>query len=280
MLRQTHFVPPVPLIVAQQLGLLSEAGVELQLTETRGSDEQLRQLAALEQDLAVTAMDNIFEWARREPALRIVAQVEATTPLVLVARPPMRHISDLEGCTFGVDALGNGFVLAARYVLDAAGVDVRWKEVGGVRERMQALLAGEVDASLLGPPFDGPALARGLNLVASLNEMVPGYPGQVLVASERLIRTRRGELIAYLNVLQEAVRRQDTVSEDEGRALLTAAGYAPAAAAALWAGRARTLRVDLEGLGVVRAIRQHAGPHPILAPDGLVDDSLVEGSSA
>jgi ABC-type nitrate/sulfonate/bicarbonate transport system substrate-binding protein len=279
MLRQTHFVPPVPLIAAAHLGLLADSDVQLQQTDTRGSEEQFHQLHEAEQDLAVTAMDNIFEWTRRDPGIRIIAQVERATPLVLVARPPRNTLADLEGCVFAVDAMSNGFVLAARHVLDAAGITVQWTEVGGVRERMQALLAGAADASLLGPPFDTIALSEGLHRIASVDEMIRGYPGQGLLASPRALSDHRDELAAYLAVLGEAVRRTNTMTDEEGLSLLEDAGYPPAAAAALWRERPRTLRVDLDGFRTVASIRQQLDLMPAagVRVEDLIDGDLLEG---
>ena len=74
MLRQTHFVAPVPLIVAIEHDLLSRAGLHVEVTDTRGSDEQFAQLAAGEQDLAVTASDNLFAWNTLGVAMIEIAQ--------------------------------------------------------------------------------------------------------------------------------------------------------------------------------------------------------------
>jgi len=256
MLRQTHFVAPVPLIVAIEHDLLSRAGLHVEVTDTRGSDEQFAQLAAGEQDLAVTASDNLFAWNTRGVAMRAIAQTERTTPLALYAQPDVTRIEDLANRTFAVDALGNGFALAARRILADAGVTVWFDEVGGVRERWQALQSGEADATLLGPPFDAFAEQQGLRRIASINELLPGYPGQVLVVSVEQIRNRRDELQQYINVLEEAVTIADAMTNEEGLALMMGRGLPRPAAAARWEERPRSLQVDVGGLGVVASVRR------------------------
>ena len=74
-LRQSHFVPPVSYLLAAELGFLRD--VEVVPTRTPSSAEQLRALLAGEQDMVVTAIDNLFEWTRAGADLRLVAQVEA-----------------------------------------------------------------------------------------------------------------------------------------------------------------------------------------------------------
>ena len=77
-----------------------------------------------------------------------------TTPLGIHARGDVESLADLAGCRFAVDAPDNGFALIAKRLLRDAGVEVDYVVVGGVRERLDALLGGQVDATLLGPPFD------------------------------------------------------------------------------------------------------------------------------
>src|SRR6476646_1316677 len=49
--------------------------------------------------------------------LRIVAQVESTTPLELVARPSVTGVQGQRGAVPGVDAVNNGFAVVLRHLL-------------------------------------------------------------------------------------------------------------------------------------------------------------------
>ena len=101
--------------------------------------------------MVVTAIDNLFEWTRAGADLRLVAQIEATTPLGLHARGDVDSLADLAGCRFAVDAPDNGFALIAKRLLRDAGVEVNYVVVGGVRERLEALLGGEWTRPCSGP---------------------------------------------------------------------------------------------------------------------------------
>ena len=105
------FAPPAVVLAAQGLGL---PGADvIKSTATRGSDEQFDKLVAGECDAVITAMDNVFAWNRRPGPgdFRIVAQIERTTPLAVVARPNIRSMAELKGTSLLVDAPGNGFCL-------------------------------------------------------------------------------------------------------------------------------------------------------------------------
>ena len=121
-LRQSQFVPPVPLIVARELGLLDR--VDLEAGRTSGSPEQLAGLLAGDIDIAVTAIDNLYAWTAAGADVRLVAQIEATTPLGIYARPGTDRLKDLEGSLFAVDAATNGFSIVARYLLEREDVTV------------------------------------------------------------------------------------------------------------------------------------------------------------
>lgn len=267
-LRQSHFVPPVSYLLAAELGFLRY--VEVLPTRTPSSAEQLRALLAGEQDMVVTAIDNLFEWTRAGADFRLVAQVEQTTPLGIYAGGDVESLADLAGCRFAVDAPDNGFALIAKHLLRDAGVEVDYVVVGGVRERLDALLGGQVDATLLGPPFDKLAEKAGMRRVVDVNALLPELPGQGLVVRAELLAS--AELERYLGALVRGVAAGESMTDAEGIELLERCGY-QAAATAAWGARARTLAVDQRGLGLLTGIRRSLG---MLPPDiGL--EELCDG---
>lgn len=267
-LRQSHFVPPVSYLLAAELGFLRD--VEVVPTRTPSSAEQLRALLAGEHDMVVTAIDNLFEWTRAGADLRLVAQVEQTTQLGIHAGGDVESLADLAGCRFAVDAPDNGFALIAKHLLRDAGVEVDYVVVGGVRERLDALLGGQVDATLLGPPFDKLAEKAGMRRVVDVNALLPELPGQGLVVRAELLAS--AELERYLGALVRGVAAGESMTDAEGIELLERCGY-QAAATAAWGARARTLAVDQRGLGLLTGIRRSLG---MLPPDiGL--EELCDG---
>jgi ABC-type nitrate/sulfonate/bicarbonate transport system substrate-binding protein len=256
-LRQSHFVPPVSYLLAEELGFLQ--GSQVQLTRTTSSAEQLRALLTGEQDMVVTAIDNLFEWTLAGANLRLVAQVEATTPLGIHARGGLETLADLAGCRFAVDAPNNGFALIAKRLLRDAGLEVDYIVVGGVSERLDALLGGEVDATLLGAPFDKLAEKAGLARVIDINAWLPELPGQGLVVRTDVLESE--ELGRYLRALAGGVEAGALMPDAQGIELLERCGY-QAGAESAWHSRARTLAVDPRGLELLTGIRQSLGMLP------------------
>lgn len=263
-IRQLHFVPPVPYLVAEEHGLFSAVGVEVEPRRTRSSAEQLEGLRSGAIDVAITAMDNVFVWNTLGIDVRIVAQAEQTTLLSIYATPGHRSLDDLEDKRFAVDALANGFAIVARRVLADAGVEVSFVEVGGVKERLDALVAGAADATLLGPPLDELAERAGMAFIASTNAALPAMPGQGIVVRAARTSLERTELEAYLRAMALAVERCEAISDADGIALLERHGFVGRSAGEIWRTRPRSLTVDPKGLELLEAMRAGFG----LLPDG------------
>ncbi|WP_437884497.1 ABC transporter substrate-binding protein [Pseudomonas sp. LRF_L74] len=205
-LRVMWFVPPT---IAVAASWQEDVGLSLEASRTQSSDEQFAALSDGRVDAVVTSMDNVFHWNHR-PGPKdfvIVAQIEATTPLSIVAAPRIKSVSDLGGAKILVDAPENGFVIALRAMLKQAGLrlpDYTLAPVGGVKERYAALVAGEGDATLLGPPFDALAIKEGMHKVAEVQASYPEFPGQGLVVRKPSLSSNPG-IRLWLKSLVEAL---------------------------------------------------------------------------
>lgn len=281
MLKAIWFVSPALASLAAHHSAAKGQLPIVQGTNTTSSDEQFEALCEGRQDFAITAMDNVIMWNRRAgPAdFRIVAQVETTTGITLVARPGVADVADLRTGRLLVDSPENGFVVALRMMLADAGIaatDYTLVEAGGVIERFDLLMAGEGDATLLGPPFIDLAKARGFNALVAADTAYPGFPGQGVVVRSDKMAQLRDPLIEWLSLLEAARIRakQDPIAAQR---TLVENGLIPAAAAAMTAAIGQTLRPDPTGLALLTHQRRTLG---LVGSDAtyamLVDPSLLD----
>jgi hypothetical protein len=245
---------PNPLIVLAQAALpgAAEGGLN------KSSDEQYETLVQGGCDAVVTSMDNVFAWNRRTgPSdFRIVAQVERTTPLFLIGSSA-RRLADLRGAEILVDAQHNGFVIALRALLADAGIasdTYSLLEVGGVKARFDALVGGVGMATLLGPPFNDLAMQKGMAQLARVQDHYPEFPGQGLVMRQEAIARLRPQLCTWMAALAMTAARARTLPKS--CAMLVAAGFAPAAAAAMLANLPSGLRPTQRGIELLIRHRQ------------------------
>ncbi|WP_051947832.1 ABC transporter substrate-binding protein [Streptomyces scabiei] len=277
-LRQSVFVPPLLCVLAEELGCFDEAGLRVETLTVTSSARQRDQLCGGEADVGVTAIDNLVVWNARGADLRLVAQIESTTALRLVARGSCSSVAELRGAKLGVDAVDNGFSVVLRHLLGTHGLgpgDYTLLPVGGVRERWDALGDGSIDATLLGPPLDEYARAEGFTVLVKGEDVLPDYPGQGVVVPAALADDPA--LVRYIGALDRALRLLRRTSDDEVVRTLVRSGWGDAAAAACLRTRPVSLVPSRAGLERLLTLRGELGmmPEPPVTADDLCAPGLL-----
>ena len=274
--RQSVFVVPAVVEVARRRGLFAAAGLDVSTATVPSSTVQRHDLDAGVADLAITATDNLLAWNADGSDIVVVAQIETTTDLALMLRPGLGSIEEPDVVRLAVDAPTNGFAIVAYAMMAALGrtpsqYDV--VEVGGVRERFDALAGGSVDASLLAPPLDELGRERGMTGAMRIGQLAPAYPGLGVVARRSWLEAHLDEAAAYLRALDDANRWLRDAPGDEVERELLSAGFGAAAIATSLANVPATLEPSREGLRVLGRLRQQLGMAVPGAPDvaDLVD---------
>lgn len=271
-LHAIEFASPGVEVLARLLGHLDEADLDLRLSRPRSSDEQRDRLLAGEADVAVTAVDNLFVWNAAGGDFRVVAQVERTTVLDLIAQPRFDSVEDLRGERLAVDAIDNGFAIVLRKILAGHGLgpdDYELVAVGGVGERCTALMAGEPAAGLLGPPWSQQALAAGLSRVATVAEEMPTFPGMGVVVRAGRLEELEEPLSAYREALDRAARWAASTNQEEAKRMLVARGIDAAVAGLMLEVCPEDLEPSRAGIELLSSMRRELGLLPEGAPDAV-----------
>ncbi|GAA2417316.1 ABC transporter substrate-binding protein [Streptomyces coeruleofuscus] len=275
--RQAVFVPPPVCVVAHELGFFAYVGLEVETVLIESSTDQRDRLLTDDVDAGVTAIDNLIVWNSGGGDLRVVAQIESTTPLRLVAQPSVRGLEDLRGATLGVDAPDNGFAVLLRHLLGHHGLPsdaYGFEPVGGVRERFEALRSRSIDAAWLGPPLDELAQQEGFVSLLAVEDEVPDFPGQGVVAGPTTRQAGREKLSLYLTALDAARMWLHATEDEQILDVLTRGGYGPASARAALRTRPVSLAPARAGLECVLTMRDKLGMMPDRAPGA---DDLYDG---
>ena len=266
-LRVIEFVPPGVEAIALHLGLFDDDALELDIVRTRSSSEQRDRILSDDFDVGLTAIDNLIKWNAQGADVRLVAQVERTTVLDLVAAPGIAAISDLRGATLAVDAVDSGFAIVLQKILIDHGVpagDYALLSVGGINERCDALVSGRATAGLLGPPWSTRAIDSGLVRLTTAEEALPALPGIGVVLRASRHAEVADRLQPYLDGLDAAVRWVAETDRATAIEVLVAAGFDEHGAAALLDVVPKNLEPSAEGVELLYAMRRELG----LLPDG------------
>jgi ABC-type amino acid transport substrate-binding protein len=281
------FSPSVPLRVAARLGFLGKHGLEVDERAVPSSPAQFRALLGGELDAALTSPDNViaYRFVPDNPLgstadVRIVAGIDRGLGLALYARPGIISPHSLRGAAIGVDVSASGYALAMYAVLESFGLrrgdDYRVLPLGSTPRRLQALLAGRCDATMLNAGNELRAEDAGAVRLAAVPRpylgtvlaMAGGRGRDAVHALAAALRDTAGEIVTG---------RADEVALEEASSALRLDGTAASRFLARLKDPAEGLivdgSVDLAALDAAVALRRRHLPSGGAALAGALDPS-------
>jgi len=148
----------------------------------------------------------------------MVAAAVNTLPYSLVTTKSITKWEQLKGKKVGISRFGSGTDTAIRLVSKRFGLDPMKDFIvlqGGTQpSRLQALLAGSLDATLVSPPLDLTAKKQGLNILVNVAELGIAYPQLVIETSERFNREQPQQVKNFLKGFIEGIYYAATNKEE------------------------------------------------------------------
>jgi ABC-type nitrate/sulfonate/bicarbonate transport system substrate-binding protein len=195
------FSPSVVLDLAASSGRLAAAGLQVTEHPVPSSPAQFRSLTDDDLHVALTSPDNVlaYRFNPHNPLgelldARIVGAVDRALGLGLYGRAGFTA-DDLRGARVGVDVPHSGFALALYAVADRLDVPRDAYELvalGSTPKRLEALLAGGCDATMLNAGNDLLAEAAGCVRLAAVTDHFAPYLGTVVaVVGDQHLETGR-----------------------------------------------------------------------------------------
>lgn len=283
-----------PVYVANAKGFFARENVALALTATPGSVYQFQHLSAGDFDIALTGMDNVIAYDEGQgqvpldkPADFAAFMGGDNAFLRLYVRPGITSYADLKGKTLQVDALTTGYAFALRRMLEANGLregDYKLESTGGTLTRYQKIIADDTYAgTLLTPPFDLQAAAKGLHNLGNAVDVVGPYAGPLGAASRGWMAQNGDVLVRYIRgYLAGLAWLQDPANKAEAARILADAAAVPLdIAATLYAvvtdpktGMTPKGAIDIAGIRTLLTLRSAYGrPQKQLSdPFKYIDD--------
>jgi len=153
----------------------------------------------------------------------IVAAFVNTLPYSLVSAKAITKWDQLKGKRIAISRFGSGTDTAIRLALRKFGLDplkdVTILQMGSQPDRIRALAAGSIDATLVSPPLDLTAKKQGYNILVNLADLGIAYPQQVIETTDRFIRENPQGIKNFLKGFIEGVRYAAT-HKDETKKLI------------------------------------------------------------
>ncbi len=178
------------LAAAAGLGLGERHGLALSTSRVPSSPGQFTALRDGVIDVAVTSPDNVILYATtdRNPVgelvdVRMIRAIDRGLGLTLVTAPTITSIDGFRDAELGVDVVRSGFALLLFTMLDRLGVqrsEVTFPEHGSTPKRLESLLAGDIDGTILNAESRIGALAAGMRPWSTSVDVSAHYLGTVL----------------------------------------------------------------------------------------------------
>jgi ABC-type nitrate/sulfonate/bicarbonate transport system substrate-binding protein len=132
-------------------------------------------------------------------------------PDKLIARPEIKAPEDFKGKKIAISRFGSSSEVNLRICLEKLGVKPELTQiiqVGGVSTRQTALLAGQVDATILSDPQATAATKNGMKLMVDLSDSKWGFPRychNCFMAKRSYLESHREQATNFLKAVVEGL---------------------------------------------------------------------------
>jgi ABC-type nitrate/sulfonate/bicarbonate transport system substrate-binding protein len=191
--------------------------LDIQLIYFTGGTTAVQALVSGEVPISQVAGPAVVNSALAGSDIVMVAGGATSLDYWLMSRPDIKRPEQLKGGSVAISAFGTASDFVARYALEKIGLtpgkDVALVQVGGVPDRLGAILAGRIEAAVLVPPSMFIAQKKGLNILADVAKL--GLPFQYtgVATSRRFIKEQPDTVKRYARSQLEAVQRIHTDKE-------------------------------------------------------------------
>jgi NitT/TauT family transport system substrate-binding protein len=188
-----------PVWTAKDLGLFEKYGLKTELVLIPGGTRGMQALVAGSTQFAQGSASSPISLKLQGGDVVIVAAALNKFPFSMVAKKEIRRPQDLAGKKIGIVNFGGSNELAVILALKEWNIPrqaVTLVPSGEAAHRLVALSAGNLDATVLSPPYTTEAARLGMNILAHMADMDLPFP-------QTVITVRR----AYLDKNRETVKR-------------------------------------------------------------------------
>ena len=207
---------------AIEAGFMAEQGLDAEFVGFTAGLTGTQALVSGAVDFACDGLSGTMAAIAQGSGAKVVVNINADNTYVIVARDNVGGPDDIAGRTWAISQMGAISQTYAQLWLDHYDIEsIEWVPIGGTGARARALIAGQVDATMLTigewlRVQDQP----GIQFVEYLADVVPPLPLSLCSATAQMINERPDVVQRYVNAILNAVRHART---DEGAADYVAA---------------------------------------------------------
>ena len=207
----------LPAWVAKEARIFQKNGLDVQLIYFTGGTTAVLALVSGEVPISQVAGPAVVNSALAGSDVIMVAGGATSLDYWLMSRPEIKKAEQLKGGSVAISRFGTASDFVARYALDKIGLtpgkDVALVQIGGVPDRLGAVLAGRVQATVINPPASFVGQKKGLNILADVAKLGLAFQHTGVATSRRFNREQPDIVRRYVRSQVEAVHRIYTDKE-------------------------------------------------------------------
>ena len=213
----------LPAWLAKDAGIFERNGLDVQPVFFTGGTTAIMALVSADTPIAQLAGPAVVNSVMAGSDATIVAGGVISLNYYLQSRADIKTPEQLKGGSVAVSRFGSSSDFIARYALTKIGLtpgkDVTLVQIGSTTARVDAVMAGRVQATVVNPPASIIATKRGMNTLADLPKLGLVYQHTAAATTKKYIRENRDVVRRYVKSQIEAVHRIYTDKESAVRAL-------------------------------------------------------------
>ena len=195
-------------------GFLRKEGIDAKFVGFTAGLTTTQALAGGSLDAACDGLTGTLSAIERGSPAKVVYSVNADNTYVIVARDNISKAEDLRGKKWAITQMGAISQTYAALWLSKNGLpegSVDWIPIGGTAARARAVLANQVDVTLLtAGEWMRIKEQKGVRLLATVSESVPPLPLNLCVVTAKLINERPAVVQGFVTGMLNAVRHART----------------------------------------------------------------------
>jgi ABC-type nitrate/sulfonate/bicarbonate transport system substrate-binding protein len=213
----------LPAWIAKDAGIFEKNGLDVQTVFFTGGTTAVMALVSSDTPIAQLAGPAVVNSVIAGSDATLIAGGVVSLNYYLLSRPEIKTPEQLKGGSVAISRFGSSSDFIARYALTKVGLtpgkDVTIVQIGSTTARVDAVLSGRVQATVVNPPASIIAQKRGMNILADLPKLGLVYQHTAVATTKKYIREHRDIVRRYAKAQIEAVHRIYTDKEGSIRAL-------------------------------------------------------------
>ncbi len=194
--------------VAKDLKIFDKYGLDVDLVMITGGSRSVAALLSGSSQFATGSATTPLLVSARGSDIVIIAAAYNHFPFSIVSRPDIRSPKDLRGKKLGILNFGGSHDLAYQLAFKEWGLkpqEVNVIPLGDQPTRLAALLAGNIDATILSLPHLTVAVKAGYRVLGDMGEMRANFSQSTVYARRGYLRENRDIARRFLKAYSEAV---------------------------------------------------------------------------